>query len=220
MATVAVRTRYARHRTVARATFWLLAGTDLLGALGTVVFTGGITFPEVLLIAAAGAIGLIAALAFARSVEARAAGTRTVWIARGFGLVGAAIAVLFPAILFGEMRYASPGVITPNEMVLGEIRFSVLTLPFKLVPIVVAMRMPVAGGLLFLILTAFEVVQGVYDPTGSFPERSTDLSALLMGSLPSLLVGVALIVGGVLMRREPREVVFRDFLRQVFGPEF
>lgn len=191
-----------------------------MSSVGVGQTSTGITFPEVLLIAAAGAIGLIAALAFARSVEARAAGTRTVWIARGFGLVGAAIAVLFPAILFGEMRYASPGVITPNEMVLGEIRFSVLTLPFTLVPIVVAMRMPVAGGLLFLILTAFEVVQGVYDPTGSFPERSTDLSALLMGALPSLLVGVALIVGGVLMRREPREVVFRDFLRQVFGPEF
>lgn len=217
MATLVAAAPLPDRRTWTRGVFFALAGIDVLGALAMIVFTSGITIGEVLFIAAAAAIGVAAALAFARAVETSSAATRTVWIARAFGLVGAAISVWFPAILFGELRYATPGTLTPNDVVLGEIRFSLLTLPLALIPIGIALRMPVAGGVLFLLQAAYNLVQTVFDPSGSFPERTVNAMSIAFSVGPALLIGLALLIGGLAMRRAPREVSLRDWLRALVG---
>lgn len=195
----------------------VLLGIEALGVfltlLGAALAAPRLSVAELLIIIAAATIGVVAAFAFARAVEARTVASTTVWVARGLGLVGAAIAVWFPAILFGELRYIAPGNDAAVAMVLGEIRFTVLTLPFTLIPIVVALRMPVAGGVLFLVMSALNVVQGVFDPTGSFPERSTGPMMIIFGIGPGVLVGIALIVAGVAMRRQPPEPPFSEWLR-------
>ena len=212
MATLAARAALPDRRSWTLAVFIVLAGVDLLAAFAMAAFTPDITVGEVLVIAAAAAIGVAAAFAFARAVETSSVATRTVWIARGLGFVGAAFDVWMTAIVFGELRFVA-GDVREEQIVAREVLFGLLTLPFMVVPIIVATRLPVAGGVLFVLMSAYNVVQGIYDPTGSFPERTVSAMAIISAAGPSLVVGIALIVGGLAMRHAPREASFAEWLR-------
>lgn len=204
----------SQRRTIAL--FVVLAAIDIVGAYfmatGPFVTTG-----EVLLVAAAASIGIAAAFAFARAADTHSGAALAVWLARGFGLVGAAIAVWFPAILFGEMRDYQTGAYTPIEVVRGEIDAAAFGLVYGLIPIVVALRLPVAGGVLFLLNAAVGFVLGAFDPFGSFPERAVGPS-IVANTVPPLAIGLALIAGGLAMRRGPKEPTFRQWLRGLFRP--
>ena len=204
------------HVTRRRTSLWVfvaVAVVDLGGAL-FITLQPFMTAGEVLLVASAATIGLAAALSFARALDATGGGSRAVWISRGVGLLGAAIAVWFPAILFGELRDSRTGTYTPIEVVRGEITASAFDLVYGLIPIVVALRFPVAGGVLFLLNAVVGFVLGAFDPFGSFPERAVGPS-VLVNTIPPLIVGLALIFGGLAMRDAPKEPPFGEWLRRL-----
>lgn len=217
MRTLAAQAPLRTHRSPSRDVFMVLTAFDVLGALLVIVLSPGVEAGTALLIASASAVGVVAAAACARSIDARSAAARAVWLARVFGLIGAAIAILFPAILVGEFAFVAPGDAEGYAMLAGEIRFTALTLPLAVVPIVVALRMPVAGGVLVLLSAAWGFVQGAFDPFGAFPERAVTAS-IVMNTVPPLAIGLALVVGGLAMRRAPKEPRSDEWLRGLFRP--
>ena len=168
-----------------------------------------------LFLAASFAIALVGLVLVIRAFSAPAWSARLTWLARGLALFGAAVAVAFPAILYGEIAVVLPRDPGLVPAIAKEIEVDLIEKPFVLVPVLVALRWVRAGGALFLLSAIGAYVFARYDPLGGFPDRSVG-DAIVFGVVPPLVVGILLLVAGALPR-PPREAPLGAWLRNVLS---
>lgn len=143
-------------------------------------------------------IGVGAAYCLGRAVDARGKRVGLLWAGRALALFGAALAILFPAILYGEIvqlvARGKPLTYDIGAAIWHEFR----VMPLAIVPALVALRWARIGGLLFLCRAAFNVADGLYHFGGVnyYPQaQATDVVGLLIVNLPVFLTAALLLVG-------------------------
>ncbi len=113
-----------------------------------------------------------------RTFSAQGWRLKLLWLGRTFGLIGATIAVSFPATLFNEVVFAigrgrSPGIWFPTA-----IDHEAAVIPLVAVPAIVALRWPRLGAAMWVLSGLSGAYERVYQPFGViFPARLDGASA-------------------------------------------
>lgn len=156
-------------------------------------------------------IGVVAAYCLGRAVDARRERTGLLWAGRALALAGAAAAVAFPTVLYGEIAMLAQQREAPTYDIEAAIWHSFWTLPLTLVPALVALRWGRIGGILFVLLAAYAFLDSLYHFGGVnyFPEARTDLVTLVMANAPAFVTGVLLFVGASRWSGEPSVTLLR-----------
>jgi len=159
-------------------------------------------------------VGAGAAYCLGRAVDARGERIGLLWAGRALALFGAAFVIIFPAILYGEIvqliQRGKPLTYDIEAAIWHEFR----VMPLTLVPALVALRWGRIGGLLFLLLAAYSIADGLYHFGGVnyYPEGVTGLMDNVIANVPAFLTAALLFVGGRRWRGEgggtfPRRVM-------------
>jgi len=121
---------------------------------------------------------------------------RLAWIGRALALVGAAVAVWFPAELYGELGAVVRSGSDDVAWLPRAIWYSLATTPLAVAPALVALRSVRAGALLFGAAMAFHIFEAVARPLGViFPDAGQGPAAYLFSYGPPLLTAVLLGLG-------------------------
>ena len=155
-----------------------------------------------------GALGLLvgagAAYCLGRAVDARGQHIGLLWAGRALALFGAAFAIIFPAILYGEIvqlvQRGKPLTYDIEAAIWHEFR----VLPLTVVPALVTLRWARVGGLLFLLMAAYSVADSLYHFGGVnyYPEGATGLMDNVIANVPAFLTATLLFVGSDRWRGE------------------
>ena len=159
-------------------------------------------------------VGAGAAYCLGRAIDARGQRIGLLWAGRALALFGAAFVIIFPAILYGEIvqliQRGKPLTYDIEAAIWHEFR----VMPLTLVPALVALRWGRIGGLLFLLLAAYSIADGLYHFGGVnyYPEGVTGLMDNVIANVPAFLTAALLFVGGRRWRGEeggtfPRRVM-------------
>jgi len=142
-------------------------------------------------------VGIPSLLFVVRAIQARYAATRVLWIARAFALLGAALAIAFPGVLYRELvDIALPRGAEIDWMPTG-IAQTALLIPLTVIPAFVSLRWTLLGGLLFLVNAIVSLFFIVYDPFVAFPYRDVT-GGLLFDVGPRLLTSALLLVAATI----------------------
>jgi len=132
-------------------------------------------------------IGAGAVYCLGRAVDARGERIGLLWAGRALALFGAAFVIIFPAILYGEIvqliQRGRPLTYDIEAAIWQEFR----VMPLTVVPALVALRWARIGGLLFLVLAAYSIADGLYHFGGVnyYPEGATGLMDNLIVNVPA-----------------------------------
>jgi hypothetical protein len=142
-------------------------------------------------------IGAVAAYCLGRAVDARGERIGLLWAGRALALFGAAFAIIFPAILYGEIVQLIHRGKPLTYDIEAAIWYQFRMMPLTVVPALVALRWGRIGGLLFLLLGAFSIADGIYHFGGVnyYPEGATGLMELVVVNMPAFLTAALLFVG-------------------------
>lgn len=149
-------------------------------------------------------VGAGAAYCLGRAVDARGERIGFLWAGRALGLFGAAFTIIFPSILYGEIvqliQRGKPLTYDIEAAIWHEFR----VMPLTIVPALVALRWARISGLLFLLLAAFSVADGVYHFGGVnyYPEGATGLMDNLIVNVPAFITAALLLLGSRRWRGE------------------
>lgn len=185
--------RLSRAATIVAAVAWLvIGGSTIMWTIGY-----GRDLASAILDAVALVIGGVGAYCLGRAVDARRERAGFLWAGRALALFGAAVAVAFPTILYGEIVMLAQRGEKPTYDIESAMWHSLAVMPLTLVPALVALRWARIGGLLFLLLAAYGIADGVFHFAGVnyFPEARTDLAAFVSSHGPAVLTAVLLLVG-------------------------
>jgi hypothetical protein len=160
-------------------------------------------------------VGAGAAYCLGRAIDARGERIGLLWAGRALALFGAAFAILFPAILYGEIVQLVQRGKAPTYDIEAAIWHEFRMLPLTIVPALVALRWARVGGLLFLLLAAYHVADGLYHFGGVnyYPEGITSLPELLIVNVPAFLTAALLFVGSEGWRGEEGGTLPRGLMR-------
>lgn len=149
-------------------------------------------------------IGAVAAYCLGRAVDARRHRVGLLWAGRGLALAGAAFALAFPTVLYGEIVMLSQQGKSAGYDIEAALWHTIRVIPLGVLPGLVALRWARIGGLLLLVLTAYGIADGVYHFGGVnyFPEASTDLITKVISNAPAVVTAVLLFVGSERWRGE------------------
>jgi len=155
-----------------------------------------------------GALGLLvgagAAYCLGRAVDARGERIGLLWAGRALAMFGAAFVIIFPAILYGEIvqliQRGKPLTYDIEAAIWHEFR----VMPLTVVPALVALRWARIGGLLFLLLAAYAIADGLYHFGGVnyYPEGASGLMDNVIVNVPAFLTAALLFVGSTRWRGE------------------
>ena len=155
-----------------------------------------------ILFAAASVVGLSSLLCVRRMIGAGGTPARLVWSGRALALLGAAVAIAFPGVLYRELvDIALPRGADVAWMRTG-IAQTALLMPLTVIPALVALRHSLLGGSLFALNAIVSAVLVAYDPFGAFPYR--DVPGGLVFDVGPRLLTAALLLGGAVSRRHPK----------------
>jgi len=190
-----------------------IIGWLVLAAFGFGYFEGDLAS------AILGGLGLLvgagAAYCVGRAVDARGERIGLLWAGRALALFGAAFVIIFPAILYGEIvQLVQRGKAQTYDMeaaVWHEFR----VMPLTVVPALVALRWGRIGGLLFLLLAAYNIADGLYHFGGVnyYPEGATGLLGNLIVNVPAFVTAALLFLGSAGWRGEEGGIVPRGVMR-------
>ncbi len=160
-------------------------------------------------------IGAGAVYCLGRAVDARGERIGLLWAGRALALFGAAFVIIFPAILYGEIvqliQRGRPLTYDIEAAIWHEFR----VMPLTVVPALVALRWARIGGLLFLLLAAYSIADGLYHFGGVnyYPEGATGLMDNLIVNVPAFLTAALLFVGSARWRGEEGGIFPRGVTR-------
>lgn len=163
-------------------------------------------------------IGVAAAYCLGRAIDERGQRVGLLWAGRAFALFGAAFAILFPAVLYGEIVQ----LVQRRKALTYDIEAAIWqqfrVLPLTVVPALLALRWGRIGGLLFLLLAVYNVADGLYHFGGVnyFPDGVSSLPELLLVNAPVVLTAALLYLGSAGWRDEEGGT-FPRAARRAFG---
>ena len=142
-------------------------------------------------------VGAAAAYSLGRAIDARRQRAGALWLGRALALAGAAVAVAFPSVLYGEMVMLAQQGRSAGYDIEAALWHEVSVLPLGILPALVALRGGRVGGLLLLLLTAYGVADSIYhfDGVNYFPQARTDLVTRIIVNAPAVATAVLLFVG-------------------------
>ncbi len=149
-------------------------------------------------------VGAGAAYCLGRAVDARGQRIGLLWAGQGLALFGAAFVIIFPAILYGEIvqliQRGKPLTYDIEAAIWHEFRI----MPLTVVPALVALRWARIGGLLFLLLAAYGIADGLYHFGGVnyYPEGASGLMDNVIVNVPAFLTAALLFAGSRRWRGE------------------
>lgn len=150
-----------------------------------------------ILVALALLIGAASGYCLGRAVDARHQRAGLLWAGRALALAGAALAVAFPSVLYGEIVMLAQQGKSAGYDIEAALWHEFWVLPLGILPALVALRWGRIGGLLLLLLTAYGIADSVYHFGGVnyFPQASTNLMTRIIVNAPAVLTAVLLFVG-------------------------
>ncbi len=178
---------------------WLVLGAWALLALLLLwlVVLSGTDIGSTILFVTAIALGGAAILCAGRAIDASNVSERIVWAGRALGLVGAVVAVSFPATLYQEMSMLVGQGKPLTYNIERALWYEVGKMPFVLVPALVAMRWTRMGAALFVLSGIVNVLVGVFQPFGVlYPEATR--SGLIGLPVVDLLLQPAFVTAALL----------------------
>ncbi|MDE3113745.1 MAG: hypothetical protein KGN00_09910 [Chloroflexota bacterium] len=181
---------------------WIVRALWAFVALGLVwvIVLSGTDTASTILFSAALVVVAPAFLCFTRAISSRRVRARIAWTGRALALVGTAVAIAFPGILYGEVLMLLGRGQDPSALVPGIVQSAVL-IPATAIPALLSLRWTRLGGYLFLLNAALAAILQVDDPFGAFPDRGV-LGGLVFDVAPRALTAVLLTVGGMRPSRE------------------
>lgn len=109
-----------------------------------------------------------------RAIDVHGLRTKALWIGRALGLVGAAVAASFPAVLYQEVGLViARGDLHDLEWLPTAIWYEFLVMPLVLVPAFVALRWSRAAAVLFLLDGAYNIFLALFQPFGELYPDAT-----------------------------------------------
>jgi hypothetical protein len=160
---------------------------------------------------AASAIGTMGLVFVARAFSATTRSALALWLARGLAFFGLAMSRHFPAVLFGETRFAGPHAV---RAIAAEFDVGVVGVVLAFVPALVALRWPLPASLLYVASAIWGGANGAFDPFGAFPDRDVTMS-ILVGVVPPLVVAAAFLYAS--RGRAVTGAEFGQWLRSLVG---
>jgi hypothetical protein len=141
---------------------------------------------------------VVALLCVRRAIGASSARARLVWLGRALALVGAAIAVSFPATLYQEIVMLADQGRTPTYDIARAIWYETAMMPLVALPAAIALRWPRLGGALFVLTGVATAALAIWQPFGViYPEsRGWTGAPVLDVLLQPAFVTAALLLAG------------------------
>jgi hypothetical protein len=155
-----------------------------------------------------GVLGLIvgagAAYCLGRAVDARGQRIGLLWTGRALALLGAAFAIIFPSILYGEIVQLTQRGQPLSYDIQAAIWHEFRIMPLTVVPALVALRWARIGALLFALLAVYSIADGLYHFGGVdyYPEGATGLMDNVIVNVPAFLTAALLFFGSTRWRGE------------------
>jgi hypothetical protein len=142
----------------------------------------------------------LAAYCLGRAIDATGRGPRLVWSGRMLALLAAAVAVSFPAVLYGEITMLVGQGRAPTYDIEGALWYEFHAMPLVLVPGLVALRWTRSGAVLFVLDGIVNIALSVLQPFGViYPEADSGgflgLGALGLIMQPAFLIAALLLIG-------------------------
>lgn len=152
----------------------VLVGWGLLALAFVPLVFAGVDPASMILFALAIVFGGAAVFCVGRAIDAQGMRAKALWIGRALGLVGAAVAVSFPAVLYQEVGV----VISKDDLhdlawLPTAIWYEFLAMPLVLVPAFVALRWSRTGAVLFLLDGAYNIFLALFQPFGELYPDAT-----------------------------------------------
>lgn len=178
---------------------WALLALGLIGIL--VTSSDGISPGPTILFAAAALATALGALCGARAMDAQNLRSRLLWVGRALALLGAAVAIVFPAMLYGEIAMLAGQGRRPTYDIEAAMWHEFQLMPLVVVPAFVALRWARMGAALFVLSGVFNAIEMLYHPFGNFyPEAggAGPFGVLVLDLLaqPAFITAALLIIGG------------------------
>lgn len=153
----------------------VVAGWGLLGFafVGLAGFAGVDTASTILFSLAIAFLGC-AVYCAGRAIDAQGLRAKALWVGRMLGLIGAAIAVSFPAILYQEIAVViASGDLGDLAWLPTAIWYQLLVMPLVVVPAFLSLRWSRAAAVLFVLDGLLNIVLAVVKPFGDiFPDAT------------------------------------------------
>lgn len=143
------------------------------------------------------AVGALGAYCLGRAVDARGERVGFLWAGRALALAGVAVAIAFPAILYGEIvqliHRAKPQTYDMEAAIWYQFR----VMPLTVVPALVALRWGRIAAVLFILVAVYSVADGLvhFGGVNYFPEGASGLGELLLTNAPAFLTAALLLAG-------------------------
>lgn len=180
---------------------WVLSGV----ALVWLVAFSGTDAGSAILFAVAILLGGGAVVCGARAISAAGGREALLWAGRALGLLGAAVAISFPATLYQEIAMLAAQGRRATYDIERALWYEMRMMPLVVVPALLALRWPRAGGVLFLLEGAFAIFVSLARPFGViYPEATGGGGVDLLAQTPPFVAGALLLLGTV--RRPARPV--------------
>ncbi len=160
---------------VGKAARWIVRGAWSILALIFVwlVAFSGTDVGSTILGATALLLGALAVLGVGRAIDTPRARGRALWAGRALGLLGAVVAISFPAVLYQEIAMLVGQGRPLTYDIERALWFEFAMMPLVVVPALVALRWSRVGGVLFLLEGVFRIVVSVTQPFGVlYPEAT------------------------------------------------
>lgn len=165
---------------------------------GVWLLISGRDLASTVLVGLASVIGAASAYCVGRTVDERGQRVGFLWAGRALATAGAAIAVAFPATLYGEIVMLAQQGKAPTYDIEAAIWHEFRVLPLALLPALVSLRWGRIAGVTMLVLTAYGIANGIFHFGGVnyYPEaQPMDIGILLESQGPAVLTSIFLIFG-------------------------
>lgn len=177
---------------------WGLLALGLIGVL--VTSPDGITPGPTILFATAALVAALGALCVGRAIDAENVRARLLWVGRALALLGAAVTIAFPAVLYEEIAMLASQGRRPTYDIEAAMWHEFLLMPLVVVPAFIALRSARLGAALFVLDGMFQVIETLYHPFGNFfPEASASgpFGVLILDVLiqPAFITAALLLLG-------------------------
>jgi hypothetical protein len=186
---------------------WIVA-VWVMPALGAVVLlVSGTDGGSAVLSSAALFLVALAVGCAARAACATSLGARLVWAGRMLAMIGAAFAVVMPAILYQEIVMLTDQGRALTYDIAGAIWYEFRAMPLVILPALIAYRWARVGGVLLLLDGLFNVAFSLFQPFGViYPDASgsgfTGVLVLDLVLQPAFVTAALLLVGGTRRSRD------------------
>lgn len=140
-------------------------GLLAVGVIGVVLTSSDGSSPgPTILFVTAGLVAALGAVCAGRAIDAGTVRSRLLWVGRALALVGAAVTIVFPAVLYQEIAMLASQGRQPTYDIEAAMWHEFQLMPLVVVPAFVALRWARLGAALFVLDGVFQAIDLLIQP--------------------------------------------------------